>query len=245
MDELELLTDQQQAEKVKGWLRENGLFLVAGVVLGLGALFGWNQWNRYQERQAEEASAVYETFLQAVRADRLDRAEEGMTRLATDFSSSPYTDQGRLIMARLYLDQSKTDKAAEYLQKVASTAVSAEFRSIASLRLARVLVLQQKYDAALKALAEPGSKAFATAYHDVRGDVYYAMGKSAEARSEYEQALNGDVAATVLDRTFVQAKLDDLGGASAALSGSKLGGSNPGGSKTGPVAAPAQTPPAP
>jgi hypothetical protein len=70
--------------------------------------------------------------------------------------------------------------------------------------------------------------------------VYYAMGKSAEARSEYEQALNGDVAATVLDRTFVQAKLDDLGGASAALVESK-----PGGAQTGAAAVPAPTPPAP
>ncbi len=215
----EYLTDQQQAEQVKGWLRENGVFLVAGVVLGLGGLFGWNQWNRYQERKAEEASAVYETFLQAVRTQRLDRAEEGMTRLTADFSASPYTDQGRLAIARLYLEQGKPDKAAEFLQQVVDTAVSPEFRLIARLRLARVQTLQEKYDLALKTLTDPGSKAFAPAFHDVRGDVYYAMGKAAEARSEYEQALNGDVAATVLDKTYVQAKLDDLGGASAALVG--------------------------
>jgi len=212
----ELLTDQQQAEQVKGWLRQNGVFLVAGVVLGLGGLFGWNQWNRYQERQAEEASVVYETFLQAVRANRLDRAEVEMTTLAADFSASPYTDQGRLAMARLYLEQGKPDKAAEYLQQVVSTAVSPEFRLIARLRLARVQILQEQYDLALKTLTDPGSKAFAPSFHDVRGDVYYAMGKFAEARSEYEQALNGDIAAIVLDRTYVQAKLDDLGGASVA-----------------------------
>ncbi len=219
----EFLTDQQQAEQVKGWIRENGAFLVVGVVLGLGGLFGWNQWNQYQERKAEEASVVYETFLQAVRTKRLDRAEEGMTTLATGFGASPYADQGRLAMARLYLEQSKPDKAAEYLQQVAATAVSPEFRLIARLRLARVQVLQEKYDLALKTLADPGSKAFAPAFHDVRGDVYYAMGKRAEARSEYEQALNGDVAATVLDKTYVQAKLDDLGGATAALPGAAAG----------------------
>ena len=213
----ELLTEEQQADRVKGWLWQNGLFLVAGVVLGLGALFGWNQWHRYQERQAEEASAVYETFLQAVRANRLDRAEAGMTRLAADFGSSPYADQGRLAMARLYLEQSKPDKAVEYLQQVVSRAASPQFQNIARLRLARVLIFQEKYDQALTTLTDSGSKAFAPAFHDVRGDVYYAMGKSAEARSEYEQALNGDVAATVIDRTYVQAKLDDLGGASAAL----------------------------
>lgn len=213
----ELLTDQQQAEQVKGWLRQNGLFLVAGVVLGLGALFAWNQWNRYQERTAEEASTVYETFLQAVRAKRPDRAEEGMASLAADFGSSPYADQGRMIMARVYMDQGQPEKAAESLRLVVSGGKSPEFRSIARLRLARVLVVQEKYDEALGTLVDPGSRAFAPAFHDVRGDVYYAMGKLAEARSEYEQALNGEVASAVLDRTFVQAKLDDLGGASAAV----------------------------
>ena len=76
-----------------------GMGHVAGVVLGLGALFGWNQWNRYQERKAEEASAVYETFLQSVRAKQFEQAEAGMATLAADFGSSPYADQGRLAMA--------------------------------------------------------------------------------------------------------------------------------------------------
>ncbi|MBL8199389.1 MAG: tetratricopeptide repeat protein [Chromatiales bacterium] len=213
----DLLTEDQQAERVKGWLLQNGVFLVAGVVLGLGGLFGWNQWNRYQERKAEEASAVYTGFLQAVRASQLEQAEAGMATLAAEFGSSPYADQGRLAMARLYLDQGKADKAAENLRQVTATATSDEIRNIARLRLARVLIFQEKYDEALKALVEPRSRAFAPAFHDIRGDVYYAMGKQAEARSEYEQALNSDVAATVIDRAYVQAKLDDLGGASADL----------------------------
>ncbi len=213
----DLLTDQQQAEAVKSWLRQNGAFLVAGVVLGLGGLFGVNQWNRYQEQKAEEASAFYDTFVQSVRAGQIEQAEAGMATLAADFSSTPYADQGRLAMARIYLEQGKADKAAGSLEEVVKTATSEEFRNIARLRLARVLIFQEKYDEALKTLPDPGSKAFSPAFHDVRGDAYYAMGKQAEARSEYEQALNGDVAAAVIDRTYVQAKLDDLGGATAAL----------------------------
>lgn len=212
----ELLTDQQQAERVKGWLGQNGMFLAAGVVLGLGGLFGLNQWNRYQERKAEEASVFYDTFVQSVRAKQVEQAEAGLAKLAADFDSTPYADQGRLAMARLYLDQGKADKAVEYLQQVADSANSEEIRNIARLRLARVLTFQEKYDAALKALSAPESRAFGPAFHEVRGDTYYAMGKQAEARSEYEQALNGETATPVIDRTWVQAKLDDLGGPAAA-----------------------------
>ena len=118
-------------------------------------------------------------------------------------------------MARLYLDQSKPDQAVGFLQQVVSSSASPEFANIARLRLARVLTFQEKYAEALTTLIDPGSKAFAPAFHDVRGDVYYAMGKFAEARSEYEQALNGELSATAVDKNYVQAKLDDLGGATA------------------------------
>ena len=89
----ELLTDQQQAEKVRSWVRENGIFLVAGwSSASAGCLAGINGV-LYQERQAEEASAVYETFLQSVRANQVEQAESGMAALATEHGSSPYTDQ--------------------------------------------------------------------------------------------------------------------------------------------------------
>ena len=213
----EFLTEQQQAEEVKGWIRQNGLFLIGGVVIGLGALFGWNQWNLYQLRQAEAASAAYEVFLVAVRGGLLTEAEAGMNTLVASYGSSPYTDQARLAMARLYLDQSKPDQAVGFLKQVVSSGASPEFANIARLRLARVLVYQEKYAEALVTLIDPGSKAFAPAFHDVRGDVYYAMGKFAEARSEYEQALNGELSATAVDKNYVQAKLDDLGGATAIV----------------------------
>ena len=213
----EFLTEQQQAEEVKGWIRQNGLFLIGGVVIGLGALFGWNQWNLYQLRQAEAASAAYEVFLVAVRGGLLTEAEAGMNTLVASYGSSPYTDQARLAMARLYLDQSKPDQAVGFLKQVVSSGASPEFANIARLRLARVLVFQEKYAEALETLIDPGSKAFAPAFHDVRGDVYYAMGKFAEARSEYEQALNGELSATAVDKNYVQAKLDDLGGATAIV----------------------------
>ena len=213
----DLLTDQQKAEKVKSWVRQNGLSIVAGLGLGIGGLFGWNQWQGYSERQAEEASALYETFMQSVRASQLEQAESGLAALAADYGSSPYMDQGRLAMARLYLDQGKPEPAAEMLRKVVSTTALPEIRHIARLRLARVLLYQEKYDEALKTLADPGSDAFSPAFHDVRGDVYYAMGKLAEARSEYEQALNSDISARLIERNYVQAKLDDLGSDAADL----------------------------
>ncbi|MCL4721428.1 MAG: tetratricopeptide repeat protein, partial [Gammaproteobacteria bacterium] len=41
-------------------MRSNGAYLAAGVILGLGLLFGWNQYQRWELQRAELASDVYE-----------------------------------------------------------------------------------------------------------------------------------------------------------------------------------------
>jgi len=214
----DFLTDEQQADQVKSWLRQNGPFLLAGVVLGLGGLFGWNQWQRYQEQRAEAASALYDQLLDSVGAQQVDAAAGQLQQLASEFSSSAYVDMGRLSMAGLYVSRSKPDEASAQLQLVVDQADADEIRNIARLRLARLLSANDRHDEALKVLNVSGTGAFAPLFHDVRGDVYYALGKLPEARSEYEQALNGEMAAAVLDLSYVTAKLDELGGTAADLS---------------------------
>ena len=213
----DFLTDEQQADQVKSWLRQNGPFLIAGVVLGLAGLFGWNQWQRYQEQRAEAASALYDQLLQSVGEQRVEVAAGQLQQLESEFASSAYVDQARLSMAGLYVSRSKPDEAIARLQLVVDKGAADEIRNIARLRLARLLSSGAKHEEALKVLNVSVTGAFAPLFHDVRGDVYYAMGKLPEARSEYEQALNGEMAAAVLDPNYVTAKLDELGGKAADL----------------------------
>lgn len=209
------LTDQQRAEEVWTWLRENGWYLLAGIALGLGGLFGWRQWGSTQIEQSEQASALYAELLAAIRVERTSRAEEIAGQLAADFASTPYVDQARLAMARMQMERSQPDVAARYLREAMEDAGSEEISQIARLRLARVLVQQEKYDEALKLLVVPRDSAFAPRYNEVRGDAYYAMGRLDEARVEYEAALKG-VEIGVIDQAFVQAKLDELAGEAAS-----------------------------
>jgi predicted negative regulator of RcsB-dependent stress response len=206
----ELLTDQQQAERVKSWLGQNGGAVLAGLALGLGGLFGWNYWQSYQLEQAELASATYEQLLESVRSQRVVRAAELELELSEAFSGSPYVDQARLALARLHLDRNENEEAERYLSMVADDPISAEIGQVARLRLARVQLHREQYDAALASLDDiDENSAYAPRFHDVRGDVYAARGETAKARVEYETAL----AATepgVLNRAYVQVKLDNL-----------------------------------
>jgi predicted negative regulator of RcsB-dependent stress response len=208
------LTDQQRAEQVRVWLRDNGWYLLAGLALGLAALFGWRQWTSYAAANAEAASAQYEELLAAIRVDRTSRAEELLRELERDHGATPYLDQARLAMARVKMDRAQPDEAARYLEQVVKDASSEEIARIASLRLGRVLVQQEKFEEALEVLEVPKDSAFAARFHEARGDAYYAMGKPEEARAEYAAAIAG-ADATAGDQAFLQAKLDEVSGPAA------------------------------
>ena len=207
----ELLTDQQQAEVVRNWLRENGWVVVAGLVLGLGGLFGFNEWRDYQAERSAEAARVYQELVAAVADSRPVRAAELEAQLVADYSGTPYLDQGRLAMARLHMDRNEPDEAAGYLRRMVDDTSNMGMKRIGNLRLARVRIQQQKYDEAIAALEGiDENSSFAGRYHEVRGDAYYAKGDMEAARGEYESALS-TVQSESLNRSIVQVKLDSLG----------------------------------
>ena len=41
-------TEEQQAEAIKRFFRENGISLALGVIVGLGGLYGWKAYNQNQ-----------------------------------------------------------------------------------------------------------------------------------------------------------------------------------------------------
>lgn len=213
----EQLTDEQQAEIVRGWLRENGGFIFGGIVVAVGALFGWQQWQDYRNTQAERASALYELLLGAVRGGRTSQADDFFVDLETQHGGSAYVDQARFVLAKSYMDRSDFETAAGHLAAVVNHTDSAELRHVATLRLARVRLQQQQYDVALDVLgsATPNS-AFAPRYDEVRGDIYFAQGRTEEARAAYESALTSVQEAPVIDAVYVQAKLDAIGGSAGA-----------------------------
>jgi predicted negative regulator of RcsB-dependent stress response len=208
----ENLTDHQQAEIVRTWLRGNGAFMLGGLVIGLGGLFGWNEWRDYNDTQAEQASALYENIVMAISTNRSTQAEELIADLAEAYGDTPYLDQSRLIMAKSHMDRSEFEVAGTYLAEVLSGSKSAEMRHIARLRLARVHLQQQQLDEALALLGVVHTDtSFAARYHDQRGDIFVALNRFEDARSEFEMALQLEQQPPVIDRAYVQAKLDDLG----------------------------------
>jgi predicted negative regulator of RcsB-dependent stress response len=145
-------SEQEQWERVKAWLRENGLWLIAGILIGIGALVGWRWWEARVERIAQEASGRYEQVLEALgRGDRT-RSQTLVDELRRDYASSPYVDQADLVIARSDVEAGELPKAIERLTRVMNGSKDAELQHVARLRLARVQIAQGNPDTALATL---------------------------------------------------------------------------------------------
>lgn len=211
----EFLTDEEQAERAKKWLRENTVFVVAGVVIGLGSLFGYQQWQEYTLGRAAAASAIWEQLRSAVDGKRYNEVTETLDLLETDFASTPYLDQARFAVARMHVERNEVDAALEQLTLLVGGASDGQLRRVAQFRAAQLLTYLERYDEALEVLGQPDTDAFAGQYHDLRGDVLYAQGELDGARDAYRAALDSGDGVSI-DRAFVQMKLDDVAGTLAS-----------------------------
>jgi len=203
------LSETEQWEWLKTQIREYGLWILGGIALGGLGIGGWTAWQSHTDAIGREASAKYEQLRTAFGKGDRTTALVALGELERDYSSSPYLDQGRLLAARVYVESGDLDRAVTELQNVAEHSRDEELGRIARLRLARVQIAQGKSDAALTTLATDDAGAFASRYHEVRGDAYYAKGDKANALKEYRTARAKDLAG-LTDRSLLDLKIADL-----------------------------------
>ncbi|MGD9292366.1 MAG: tetratricopeptide repeat protein, partial [Gammaproteobacteria bacterium] len=99
------LSEKEQVQKIREWWRENGPYVIAGLVLGIGGLVGWNYWKSYKISQAEEAGAIYMQLSEMAESGDQAAAAAALADLEADYAGTPYLDQARLMMARMMVEK--------------------------------------------------------------------------------------------------------------------------------------------
>jgi len=213
---VEDLTDNEREEQLRRWWSDNWAWIIGGVALGLAILGGWQYWQRHQLQSAEQDEASYLAVIAALDNNNRDEAVKQAAELQQRRPGSPYVDQSDLALARAAVDRREFDEAARLLRGVAERSGDAELRLVARTRLARVLLEQGKHDEALGLLDAAQAGAFAALAHEIRGDALAAKGDAAQARAEYEAAIEASTADSGVDRAFVELKRDALARVAAA-----------------------------
>jgi predicted negative regulator of RcsB-dependent stress response len=210
--EVEDLSDNEREEQLRKFWRENWLWIVGGIGLGLGGLAAWQYWQQTKIAAAEQDEASYVAMLDLLSKNDKDAATKKADGLRALHPKSPYADQADLALARFAVDTRDFDVAVKRLRGVADSSRDPELRLIAQARLARVLSEQGRHDDALKLLDVTKAGEFTAVFHEARGDILAAKGDVAGARQAYDAALASSTAAASqsFDRAFVELKRDAL-----------------------------------
>ena len=204
-------TEEEQVEALKKWWDENGKSAIFGVVLGLGAIFGWREWQDYEITQAASASQVYEEMVIAARSSDAETVEKKANEITAEYNSTAYGMFARLSLAKVAADKGQLDVAATELRNALAETSQDSIKHVIRLRLARVLASAGDTAGARKVLSQVSARGeFEVSYLELEGDLSRQENNLDSARDTYQQAVilaraNGQ------DTTVLDLKLDDLG----------------------------------
>ena len=194
-------TEEQQAEAIKRFFRENGLSLALGVIVGLGGLYGWKAYNQNQITTAEQASDAYTKLVES------DSVLASADAFMSENKDTQYATLAAFVAAKEAVDAQNLDLANEKLSWIVTNVDNAQLKAIATTRLARVQIAQQQYDDALSTLNAPLPEAFNANVAELKGDIYTQQGNKEQARVAYQAAVD---AGGLTSNPLLQIKLDDL-----------------------------------
>jgi predicted negative regulator of RcsB-dependent stress response len=205
------LEEQEQIDALKAWWNKWGNLLLTVVTTVMLAIVAFRAWGWYQTNEASKAAAVYEAFKEHVTKKDLVKAKETSGQLFEKHSATAYGQMAALQMAKLYVDEKDPKSAKTVLEWASTKAKDVEFQHSARLRLAGILLDEKAYEEGLKLLSATPDEHYLALYADRRGDLLFASGKPAEAKTAYKQALDKLEDRSPLKET-VKLKYDALGG---------------------------------
>ena len=176
-----LKTDEEKAEEIKKWWKDNGTSVLAGVALALGGTFGWQQWQAHAVTQSEEASALFSQISAGTAIDKAGTLE----KLTNDYDATPYAAFAAMEKAK----DAKDNTAAIKALRTATSSEQLNISRIAKLRLARALIAQGQLSEAGILLNASLPSAYTSLVEELKGDLHLAKKELDQARQSYDRAI--------------------------------------------------------
>jgi predicted negative regulator of RcsB-dependent stress response len=201
--------DYEQSERVQKWLKQNGLSIVVGIVIGLVAIFGWQKWRNHQSGHQTQAAGLYQQAQSALLAGNTGAAELLTDMLVKDYADTPYALFAMSDRARSQAEAKQIDKALVSLAWADQHATSPALKALTELRIARLQLAQGNAQQSLAVLDGMPADGYVGLSQELRGDALVKLGRRDDARKAYQEALSamGD---GVQQGNELQMKIDDL-----------------------------------
>jgi predicted negative regulator of RcsB-dependent stress response len=188
------LSDEEQVERLKKWMKTYGSSVLTGVLLALIAFLGWHYWQNRQTQINIEMMNQYQGILEDSAKATTDKSEQSrfissVQTLVRVHPDSVFALNALLMQAKVTADQGEWASAEKALtQAVGLKVKDPGLTTIVWLRLARAQFAQNKLDAALISLKNVKNPAFSASADELRGDILVQKNDIAGAKSAYASA---------------------------------------------------------
>lgn len=200
----ELLDEHEQGERVREWIRQNAVGVIAGIALALALVYGYGKWQDHLLAKRVATGEAYAAINEHIAAGELDEAQA--LAGSTGLDDGIYATLVALDLAAAQVTAGDTDAAIATLSAVG--AGESTLSAVVARRLAVLLVDAGRTDDALAALGDADDAGSL----EVRGDAEHAAGRVEQARDAYTRALAVLDEAAVTQRHLLEIKLIDAGG---------------------------------
>ena len=201
------LSNKEQVEIFRKWVKEYGFSILFAVVLGLGINYGWVYYKKREARSAVTASILYDGVFVASSKNEVKILNRLTEKLQSKYDSSPYASLASLIAAKNQVENKQYAGAIKNLQWVVRHESLNGLKDIAQIRIARIQLQQNEPLKSLQTLKGVQGSSFSPMVNEVRGDVYMKIGKRNEAKLSYKKAQAGYLSNQIND-PFLTIKLD-------------------------------------
>ncbi|MES2217699.1 MAG: tetratricopeptide repeat protein [Pseudomonadota bacterium] len=209
----ELLTEQEQIEQLKSWIKQYGLTVISGILIALVLISIWHSWQNYQTRMLTHASGVYDEMLTARAqndAAAPANAKIQAEKLLSHYPRTPYAQFAAFMLARDAAAHQQYPEAVKQLSWVVDHGSDDSLRQIAKIRIARIMITENKSRDALAELQKVYNANFNGLIEEVKGDAYLQLKDNSNAKKAYQLALNALPKDEAAEKPLLQMKLDNL-----------------------------------
>lgn len=183
------LTSEEQFSEIKEFLAKTWKIIIAVIVIGLLAFWGWRYWQSHQSQKSIDASDRYEQLIAKLDANVPASVDELVA--FAEGNDTIYSVFANLRAAQFYVEILKNYQGAEaLLAKALKKTDSEPIQAIINIRIARLQYQLEKYQDSLATLNKVTDKSWAAVVNDIRGDVLGKLKHYSEAVNAYQIALN-------------------------------------------------------